>query len=99
MKSRLLHQCVLLCAFFLGTNATRAQTLGGAFHVPDSTEVGGTHMRNPEFEVGTNTTVTVYNGNQYQNGTNPGNQTGGYVFYRGSDPIHLEKCHACNTTV
>ena len=70
--------------FFPRANATLAQTLGSAFHVPDSTEVGGTHMRNPEFEIATSTSVNVYSGNPYQNGTNPGNQTGGYLFYRGA---------------
>ncbi len=74
----------LLCAAVLFVaGQVSAQTLGNAFHVPDSAEIGGsTHMRNPEFEIGTNTAVTVYNGNQYQGSGNPGNQTGGTLYYK-----------------
>ena len=39
-------------------------------------------MRNPEFEVSANTTVTIYSGNQFQNGSGSGNQTGGQLYYK-----------------
>ncbi len=73
----------LLCAvvlFFAGHAA--AQNLGNAFHVPDSNEFNGLHMRNPEFEIGTNSSVLIYSGNQYQGSGNPGNQTGGTLYYK-----------------
>ena len=72
--------CVAI--FFACSHAAHAQNLGNAFHVPDSTEVGGTHMRSPEFEIGTDTTVTIYSGNQYQGSGDPGNQTGGFLYYK-----------------
>ena len=64
------------------SGSLQAQNLGNCYHVPDSTELGGTHMRNPEFEIGTNTQVTIYNGNQFQGSGNPGNQTGGNLYYK-----------------
>ncbi len=60
-----------------------ALTIGNAFHIPDdSSDLNGTHMRSPEFEIGASTTVTVYNGNQFQGTGNPGNQTGGKLYYK-----------------
>ena len=60
-----------------------ATTLGNAWHIPDdSTDLDGTHMRNPEFELSSNTAVTVYSGSQFQGSGNPGNQTGGYLYYK-----------------
>jgi Bacterial cadherin-like domain/Alpha amylase, catalytic domain len=69
--------------------APRAQAvLANAWHIPDNTADLGFNMRNPEFEVGTNTTVTVYSGEQkYGNsfgGTGVANQTGGWVVYKGA---------------
>ena len=59
--------------------------LANAWHIPDNTSDLGFNMRNPEFEIGTNTTVTVYQGVQKYN--NPGygtaNQTGGTLYYKG----------------
>ena len=74
----------LLCAVLLFVAGhVSAQTVGNAFHVPDSTEISGSlHMRNPEFEIGTSTAVTIYSGNQYQGSGNPGNQTGGMLYYK-----------------
>jgi hypothetical protein len=83
MKRHLLRQFSLLCAaIFCCAGSLAAQNLGNAYHVPDSAELGGTHMRNPEFEIGTSTAVTVYSGNQFQGSGNPGNQTGGYLYYK-----------------
>jgi len=42
-------------------------------------------MRNPEFEIGTNTTITVYSGVQKLNNSyGTANQTGGWVFFKGA---------------
>lgn len=83
MNHRFAVLWILVCCLWLGVaERTVAQTLGNAFHVPDSTELGGTHMRNPEFEIGTSTTVTIYSGNQAQGSGNPGNQTGGFLYYK-----------------
>ena len=60
-----------------------ATTIGNAWHIPDdSTDLNGTAMRNPEFEISSSTVVTVYNGSQFQGSGNPGNQTGGYLYYK-----------------
>ena len=57
---------------------TAASTVGNAWHIPDdSGDLNGTHMRNPEFEVGASTMVTIYDGSQFQGNGNIGNQTGG----------------------
>ena len=68
----------MLLAFAPGAFAV----LGNAWHIPDNVEPGSVHMRNPEFEIGPTTVVTIYNGNQFQGIGNPGNQTGGTLFYR-----------------
>ena len=61
MNGKLISFLRLLCAVLLFVaGRAAAQTVGNAFHVPDSTEIsGGLHMRNPEFEIGTSTTVTI----------------------------------------
>ena len=84
MNCRFISLLRLLCVVVLfAVGHAGAQTVGNAFHVPDSTEIsGGLHMRNPEFEIGTSTTITIYNGNQYQGSGNPGNQTGGTLYYK-----------------
>ncbi len=63
--------------------------LANAFHIPDdSGEVlnpsqSGINMRSPEFEIGTNTTVTIYSGVQkFGNSYGTANQTGGTVYYK-----------------
>jgi hypothetical protein len=60
--------------------------LANAWHIPDNNGDLGFNMRNPEFEVGTNTVVTVYSGIQkYNNPYGTANQTGGWVIYKGAD--------------
>jgi glycosidase len=57
--------------------------LGNVWHIPDNAEVpGGIPMRDPRFEIGTNTTVTIYTGNQFQGAGNAANQTGGTLYYK-----------------
>jgi hypothetical protein len=58
--------------------------LANAWHIPDNTGDLGFNLRNPEFEVGTNTTVTIYQGLQkLGNSYGTANQTGGTLFYKG----------------
>ena len=59
--------------------------LANAWHIPDNAGDLGVNMRNPEFEMAANTTVTIYQGLQKYN--NPGygaaNQTGGTLYFKG----------------
>lgn len=86
MKSQprlFLLACLTLC---LACPRESAAGLANAWHIPDNTADLGFNMRNPEFEIGTSTTVTVYQGVQKYN--NPGygtaNQTGGTLYYKGA---------------
>ncbi len=59
--------------------------LANAWHIPDNSGDLGFTMRNPEFEIGTNTAVTVYSGIQKLNNSyGTANQTGGWVIYKGA---------------
>jgi len=68
--------------------APRAQAqavLANCWHIPDNTADLGFNMRNPEFEVSTNTPITVYSGVQkFNNSYGTANQTGGWVVYKGA---------------
>jgi hypothetical protein len=56
-----------------------------AWHVPDNSADLGFTMRNPEFEIGSNTAVTVYSGFQkFNNPFGTANQTGGWIVYKGA---------------
>ena len=67
--------------------AARA-VLANAWHIPDNSGDLGFTMRNPEFEIGTNTVVTVYGGIQkFNNSYGTANQTGGWVIYKGATQI------------
>jgi glycosidase len=67
-----------------GTREARA-VLANAWHIPDNSTDLGFNMRNPEFEIGTNTTVAVYSGLQkFNNSFGTANQTGGWVIYKGA---------------
>jgi hypothetical protein len=83
----------LLALLALGSFASGLQAgLANVWHIPDnSTDLGGTHMRDPWIEISNNsaspTTVTIYQG--IQKWTNSGatqiaNQTGGTLFYKGA---------------
>ncbi len=59
--------------------------LANAWHIPDNSGDLGFNLRNPEFEISTNTTVTVYSGIQKSNNSyGTANQTNGWVFYKGA---------------
>ena len=67
----------------LGHFEARA-VLANGWHIPDNTADLGVTMRSPEFEIGTNTTVTVHSGVQkYNNSFGTANQTGGWLIYKG----------------
>src|ERR1022692_744068 len=72
-------------ALWLGAGAPSRAIPANAWHIPDNTADLGFNMRNPEFEIGSNTAVAVYSGIQRLN--NPfgtANQTGGWVIYKGA---------------
>ena len=72
---------VLLVSFHPEARAV----LANAWHIPDNAGDLGFTMRNPEFEIGTNTVVTVYSGIQkFNNPFGTANQTGGWVIYKGA---------------
>ncbi len=76
---------VLLTCVLMPVSAALALT-ANAWHIPDdSTDLNGTHMRNPEFEIDPTTQVTFYTGLQkYSNATGNAtvNQTGGTLFFK-----------------
>src|SRR6476619_2632688 len=62
---------------------TAMAQLGNAWHIPNNTvPTNGANMRTPLSAIDTGTTVTIYNGNQFQGSGNPGDQSGGTVFYK-----------------
>src|ERR1017187_5905765 len=77
---------LLTCvAFCLGSGHQCFGVLANAWHTPDNTNDLGFNMRNPEFEIGTSTAVTVYSGIQkYNNPYGTANQTGGTLYYKGA---------------
>src|ERR1039458_4245195 len=78
----ILLACLALC---LGSSHQCFGVLANAWHIPDNTNDLGFNMRNPEFEIGTSTTVTVYSGIQkYNNSYGTANQTGGTLYYKGA---------------
>ena len=78
----------LLAVALLHFNGHAGASLATAWHIPDGdSNFGGLNMRSPEFEIGTNTTVTIWSGVwKWSNGgdTQLCNQTGGWVFYKGA---------------
>jgi len=69
----------------LTTNASFHPSTGNVFHLPTDIETDlELTMRNPLSAIFSNTTVTLFTGNQFQGGGNPGNQlaTGSTIFYK-----------------
>src|SRR5579863_498456 len=82
--------CLLGAAMLLLAGRDAFAVLANAFHIPDDNgealnpSQSGLNMRNPEFEIGPGTTVTVYSGVQkFNNPYGTANQTGGTLYYRG----------------
>jgi hypothetical protein len=72
-------------AFWLVTGSPAGAMLATAWHIPDNASDLGFNMRNPEFAIGTNTTVTFYTGIwKWNSGVQIANQTGGTLFYKSS---------------
>src|SRR4051812_43019370 len=74
---------------FLAVPRQSLAVLANAFHIPgDDTDLNaiqkGLHMRNPEFEIGPGTAITIFSGVQkFNNSYGTANQTGGTLFYKG----------------
>jgi glycosidase len=72
-------------ALLIGSCPNARAVLANAWHIPDNNGDLGFTLRNPEFEIGTNTVVTVYSGLQkFNNAFGTANQTGGWVIYKGA---------------
>ena len=64
------------------TVSGRVYNLGNAWHVPAAAEPAGAYMRNPIHPYASSP-VNIYSGNQaYGDGGNPGDQSGGTIYYR-----------------
>jgi hypothetical protein len=83
-----IHAIIVGTALLLCLKPEAQAALANAWHIPDGdTNFGGLNMRNPEFEIGTNTSVTIWSGVwKWSNGgsTVNCNQTGGWVIYKGA---------------
>ncbi|MDB6125232.1 MAG: hypothetical protein JWQ71_4225 [Pedosphaera sp.] len=89
MNYRFLTSLLLGLLLLIAGTRQSFGVLANAFHIPDdNTDLNaiqnGLHMRNPEFEIGPGTTVTIYSGVQkFNNAYGTANQTGGTLFYKG----------------
>jgi hypothetical protein len=77
---------MMLLVMLLTTTPTWAQdeqyNLGNCWHKPGAAQPAGTYMRNPIHPYAT-LGVSIYTGNQaYGDGGNPGDQSGGTIYYR-----------------
>lgn len=61
--------------------ADSVANLGNCWHIPTNAEPAGATMRNPLHPYADND-VSIYTGNQDSGAGNPGNQTGGTLYYR-----------------
>jgi hypothetical protein len=69
----------------LSLGASAQAGLATAWHIPDNATDIGVNMRNPEFEIGSNTPVTIYSGVwKTSNSVQICNQTGGWLVYKGA---------------
>jgi len=68
----------------LTTNVDFHAVVGQSFHIPGNPEPGIPTMRSPFPEIASNTSVTIFSGNQFQGGGNEGNQlqVGSAIIYR-----------------
>ena len=79
--------CRFLLVFCLGVLlpvSSGFSLTANAWHIPDdSSDLNGTHMRNPEFEFDQNTAITFYTGVQKRgNSYGIANQTGGTLYVK-----------------
>ena len=75
-----------LLVVLLGIHFRLGAGLATVWHIPDNaTDLPGINLRNPEFEIGTNTVITFYTGLwKYSGATQLANQTGGWLIYKGA---------------
>src|SRR3954469_5263215 len=77
-----LRVLLLLAALVLLPAKPCFAVLANAWHIPDNNNDLGFHMRNPEFEIGPSSSVTIYSGLQkFNNSFGTANQTGGTLYY------------------
>jgi hypothetical protein len=88
LKIHRLKPVLFAAIIAMAGNSNAFAVLANAWHIPDNNGDLGLNMRNPEFEFGSNSTVTVYSGIQKFNnsfgGNGVANQTGGWVIYKGA---------------
>jgi hypothetical protein len=85
---KLILRLLLVATLTLIVATVRGQNLGNAWHIPTNIVPNSTaNMRSPITGQDTGSTVTVYNGNQFQGAGNPGNQTSGSVFYKSAGGV------------
>ncbi len=83
MFKRLALLLVVLAAGATPVARAAAPVLGNVWHIPDNSGDLGLNMRSPEFEIGPNTTIRVFQGLQkFGNSYGTANQTGGTLFYK-----------------
>jgi glycosidase len=79
------RQFILLLALSFSALTSCFGTLANVWHIPDNTNDLGFRMRNPEFEIGPATVITVYQGLQkFNNSYGTANETGGTLYYKGA---------------
>jgi hypothetical protein len=84
MRPRTLPLLAVALALSLAGTHSSFAVLANAWHIPDNTNDLGFNMRNPEFEIGTNTSITIYSGIQkFNNSYGTANQTGGTLYFKG----------------
>ncbi|MEY4385732.1 MAG: hypothetical protein RLY20_1015, partial [Verrucomicrobiota bacterium] len=85
MKSQKLLALLAGAALIVGAPLETFAVVANGWHIPDNKSDLGFNMRNPEFEVGSTNTITVYSGIQkFNNAYGTANQTGGWVLYKGA---------------
>ncbi len=67
---------------FRFTYGGHSYNLGNAWHCPTNVEPPGVTMRNPQGYPAATESVFIYDGNQFQGGGNPGDQSGGTLYFR-----------------
>ena len=76
---------VTLISSYISNNSSdpREGFLGQCWHIPDNTsDLGGISMRNPLTYIYLNTPTTFYVGNYFQGTGNPGDMSGGTLYYK-----------------
>src|SRR5256885_11784966 len=87
MKSPARPLVLLAVVLSLSAEPRCQAVLANAWHIPDNTNDLGFNMRNPEFEIGPATSITIYSGEQkFNNSFGTANQTGGAGVFKHATP-------------